>query len=61
MISRGMWCSETTFSTPPWAMASFGMPKEAIAHGGVEKVVSLHHIPREIMLWYQAGQPVMAG
>ena len=39
----------------------FGMPKEAIAHGGVEKVVSLHHIPREIMLWYQAGQPVMAG
>ncbi|PJG55607.1 chemotaxis response regulator protein-glutamate methylesterase [Bradyrhizobium forestalis] len=39
----------------------FGMPKEAIAHGGVERVVSLHHIPREIMLWYQAGHPAVAG
>ena len=39
----------------------FGMPKEAIAHGGVEKVVSLHHIPREIMLWYQAGHVAVAG
>ncbi|MGV3551040.1 protein-glutamate methylesterase/protein-glutamine glutaminase [Rhizobium sp.] len=27
----------------------FGMPKEAIAHGGVEKVVSLDHIAREIL------------
>lgn len=34
----------------------FGMPKEAIACGAVEKVVSLHQIPREIMLWHQAGQ-----
>jgi two-component system chemotaxis response regulator CheB len=39
----------------------FGMPKEAIAHGGVEKVVSLHQIPREIMLWYQAGHAAVAG
>src|SRR4051794_2175218 len=39
----------------------FGMPKEAIAHGGVEKVVSLQHIPREIMLWYQAGQTAQTG
>lgn len=39
----------------------FGMPKEAIAHGGVEKVVSLHHIPREIMLWYQTGHVAAAG
>jgi two-component system chemotaxis response regulator CheB len=37
------------------------MPKEAIAHGGVEKVVSLNQIPREIMQWYQAGQPAVAG
>jgi two-component system chemotaxis response regulator CheB len=29
----------------------FGMPKEAIAYGAVEKVVSLAQIPREIMLW----------
>jgi two-component system chemotaxis response regulator CheB len=36
----------------------FGMPKEAIARGAVEKVVSLSQIPREIMHWYQAGQPV---
>jgi two-component system chemotaxis response regulator CheB len=35
----------------------FGMPKEAIALGAVEKVVSLNQIPREIMLWHQAGQP----
>ena len=34
----------------------FGMPKEAIARGAVEKVVSLNQIPREIMQWYQAGQ-----
>ncbi len=27
----------------------FGMPKEAIAHGGVEKVVSLEQIAREIL------------
>ena len=39
----------------------FGMPKEAIAHGGVEKVVPLHHISREIMLWYQAGHVAVAG
>jgi two-component system chemotaxis response regulator CheB len=38
----------------------FGMPKEAIARGAVEKVVSLNQIPREIMLWYQAGLPVPA-
>jgi two-component system chemotaxis response regulator CheB len=38
----------------------FGMPKEAIACGAAEKVVSLSQIPREIMLWYQAGQPALA-
>jgi two-component system chemotaxis response regulator CheB len=38
----------------------FGMPKEAIARGAVDKVVSLTQIPREIMLWYQAGVPVTA-
>jgi two-component system chemotaxis response regulator CheB len=38
----------------------FGMPKEAIARGAVDKVVSLNQIPREIMLWYQAGVPVTA-
>ncbi|MDR6101242.1 chemotaxis response regulator CheB [Agrobacterium larrymoorei] len=27
----------------------FGMPKEAIAHGGVDKIVSLDQIAREIM------------
>jgi two-component system chemotaxis response regulator CheB len=37
----------------------FGMPKEAIACGAVEKVVSLHQIPREIMNWYQAAQAVL--
>jgi two-component system, chemotaxis family, protein-glutamate methylesterase/glutaminase len=34
----------------------FGMPKEAIACGAVEKVVSLCKIPKEIMLWHNAGQ-----
>ena len=38
----------------------FGMPKEAIACGAVEKVVSLGQIPREIMLWHNAGQSVLA-
>ena len=38
----------------------FGMPKEAIARGAADKVVSLNQIPREIMLWYQAGVPVTA-
>jgi two-component system, chemotaxis family, protein-glutamate methylesterase/glutaminase len=38
----------------------FGMPKEAIARGAVDKVVSLNQIPREIMLWYHAGVPVAA-
>lgn len=39
----------------------FGMPKEAIAVGAAEKVVSLGQIPREIMMWYQAGQPALIG
>jgi two-component system chemotaxis response regulator CheB len=34
----------------------FGMPKEAIACGAVEKVVSLSKISREIMFWYDTGQ-----
>jgi two-component system chemotaxis response regulator CheB len=38
----------------------FGMPKEAIAHGAVEKVVSLGQIPKEIMLWHQARHVAMA-
>ena len=38
----------------------FGMPKEAIARGAVEKVVSLGQIPSEIMLWHNAGQSVLA-
>jgi two-component system, chemotaxis family, protein-glutamate methylesterase/glutaminase len=32
----------------------FGMPKEAIACGAVEKIVSLAQIPREITLWQDA-------
>lgn len=32
----------------------FGMPKEAIALGAVERVVSLGQIPREIMHWHEA-------
>jgi two-component system chemotaxis response regulator CheB len=36
----------------------FGMPKEAIARGAVEKVVSLAQIPREIMLWQNARASV---
>lgn len=38
----------------------FGMPKEAIACGAVEKVVPLSQISREIMLWHHAGQAVLA-
>jgi two-component system chemotaxis response regulator CheB len=34
------------------------MPKEAIARGAVEKVVSLAQIPREIMLWQNARASV---
>ncbi|MGO4712808.1 protein-glutamate methylesterase/protein-glutamine glutaminase [Bradyrhizobium sp. 2TAF24] len=39
----------------------FGMPKEAIARGAVDKVVSLTQIPREIMMWGTVGQMVSAG
>jgi len=39
----------------------FGMPKEAIACGAAEKVVSLQQISREIMLWYQAGHTAVTG
>jgi two-component system, chemotaxis family, protein-glutamate methylesterase/glutaminase len=38
----------------------FGMPKEAIACGAVEKIVPLSQIPREIMLWHSAGQVALA-
>ena len=38
----------------------FGMPKEAIACGAVEKIVSLSQVPREIMLWHNAGQAALA-
>jgi two-component system chemotaxis response regulator CheB len=36
----------------------FGMPKEAIACGAAQKVVSLTQIPQEIMLWHKSNQPV---
>jgi two-component system chemotaxis response regulator CheB len=39
----------------------FGMPKEAIACGAAEKVVPLREIPREIMLWHQAGHVATTG
>lgn len=39
----------------------FGMPKEAIARGAAERVVPLHQIPREIMLWYQAEHSAVMG
>jgi len=39
----------------------FGMPKEAIACGAVEKVVSLSQIPREILLWQDVRLPAHAG
>jgi two-component system chemotaxis response regulator CheB len=38
----------------------FGMPKEAIACGAVEKIVSLNQISKEIMLWHNAGQVALA-
>jgi two-component system chemotaxis response regulator CheB len=38
----------------------FGMPKEAIACGAVQKIVSLGQIPKEIMLWHHAGQVALA-
>ena len=38
----------------------FGMPKEAIACGAVEKIVSLNQISKEIMLWHNAGQIALA-
>jgi two-component system chemotaxis response regulator CheB len=38
----------------------FGMPKEAIACGAVEKIVPLSRITKEIMLWHHAGQAVLA-
>jgi two-component system, chemotaxis family, protein-glutamate methylesterase/glutaminase len=38
----------------------FGMPKEAIERGAVEKVVSLGQIPKEIMLWHHAGLAALA-
>ena len=34
----------------------YGMPKEAIACGAVDKVVSLSQIPKEIMLWQDVRQ-----
>jgi two-component system chemotaxis response regulator CheB len=34
------------------------MPKEAIACGAAEKVISLAQIPKEIMLWQDARQTV---
>ena len=37
----------------------FGMPKEAIACGAVQKTVSLSQIPREIMLWHNSGLHAM--
>ncbi len=36
----------------------FGMPKEAIACGAVEKVVSLTQIPKEILLWQDVRHAV---
>ncbi|GLH81951.1 chemotaxis response regulator protein-glutamate methylesterase of group 3 operon [Bradyrhizobium sp. SSBR45G] len=38
----------------------FGMPKEAIACGAVEKVIPLDQIPREITKWQHAGHATAA-
>jgi two-component system chemotaxis response regulator CheB len=38
----------------------FGMPKEAIACGAVEKIVSLAQIPREILLWQDVRHSALA-
>ena len=38
----------------------FGMPKEAIACGAVEKVVSLAQIPKEILHWQDLRHPAPA-
>jgi two-component system chemotaxis response regulator CheB len=39
----------------------FGMPKEAIACGAVEKVVSLAQIPKEILLWQDLRHSTLVG
>jgi two-component system chemotaxis response regulator CheB len=39
----------------------FGMPKEAIACGAVDKVVPLSQIAREIMMWHNAGSEATVG
>ena len=39
----------------------FGMPKEAIACGAVEKVISLAQIPKEILLWQDVRHSAPAG
>jgi two-component system chemotaxis response regulator CheB len=39
----------------------FGMPKEAIACGAVEKVVSLSQIPKEIVAWQDVRHTAAAG
>src|ERR1700753_4002131 len=38
----------------------FGMPKEAIECGAVEKIVSLGQLPGEIVLWQQAVHVALA-
>ncbi|PYQ31148.1 MAG: chemotaxis response regulator protein-glutamate methylesterase [Acidobacteria bacterium] len=39
----------------------FGMPKEAIARGGVSEVLSLTHMPSAILRYVQNAQPVSIG
>ncbi len=39
-----------TFAQDEETSIVFGMPREAIARGAVEKIVSLHAIPRELLL-----------
>jgi two-component system chemotaxis response regulator CheB len=46
-------CGALTRAQDEDSCVVFGMPKEAIALGAVDKVVPLGQIPREIMAWYQ--------
>ncbi|MCY1365026.1 Chemotaxis response regulator protein-glutamate methylesterase of group 3 operon [compost metagenome] len=40
-----------TFAQDEESCVVFGMPKEAIKQGGVEKVIGLDDIPRVVMEW----------
>jgi two-component system chemotaxis response regulator CheB len=51
----------TTLAQDEASCVVFGMPKEAIRMGGVQRTIALNEVPRSIIEWTHGGGPKRSG